>query len=65
MNMPAETVRECDNCGRDIVCVRTIRGLEPNDQRDFVYTDNRIPVEEWVFACAGCREAMGVGDERD
>lgn len=62
MTFPPETLRECDNCGRDIVCVRTIHGLEANDQRDYVWADNGVDSRDWVIACAGCKVAMGIGE---
>lgn len=62
-SFPPESSRECDNCGRDIICVHTPEGgLEANDSRDYVDADPRIPETEWVFACAGCKVAMGIGE---
>lgn len=60
---PPETTRECENCGRDLIVVETPEGgYAANDERDYVDADPRIPESEWVFVCAGCKIAVGVGD---
>lgn len=61
-SFPPETVRVCDHCGTDIICVQTPEGgLEANDRRDYVWADSE-DVRDHVFVCSGCRVAYGLDD---
>jgi hypothetical protein len=61
---PPETIEPCDHCGRDLTLLITDDGLEANDQRDYVL-DETDRGGDRIICCAGCRTAMGIGDERD
>ena len=63
-NFPPETIEPCDHCGRDLTLVVTDEGLEANDSRDYVL-DETDRGGDRIIVCAGCRTAVGIGDERD
>lgn len=63
---PPETIEPCDHCGRDLTLVVDVfGGLEANDQRDYVYAPANSDVNDRIICCAGCRTAMGIGDESE
>jgi hypothetical protein len=64
-NFPPETIEPCDHCGHDLTLVITEDGtLEANDQRDYVDDQSGDPRDR-VIVCAGCRVAMGIGDDSE
>lgn len=65
-SFPPETMEPCDLCGRDLTLVVTPEGdLEANDQRDYVWAPADVDPTDRVIVCAGCRVAVGIGDEND
>jgi hypothetical protein len=56
---PPETIRSCEHCGRDLVClIDQFGGLEANDVRDYVYAPANGDPNDEVFVCAGCQTAV-------
>lgn len=64
-SFPDETVRECEYCGRDVICVTNADGwLEANDARDYVWAESDDETDHQIV-CADCKYATGIGDPRD
>lgn len=60
---PPETVRTCEYCGHDMVCVITPEGwLEANDTRDYVWAESDDE-RDHVFVCGDCRPKVGFDQE--
>lgn len=60
-SFPPETVKCCDNCGRDmIVVVLEDGGFENNDVRDYVYADPGSDPVGHMFICHNCTSILGM-----
>lgn len=60
---PAETIKTCDHCGRDLtVIVLDDGGFEANDPRDYVWADPGTDPRDHVYVCADCRIIHGLDD---